>query len=185
MELQSSDALQVRVSMLERRLRVACVVGMVSLTAVVLLGVAVQNAASQATRIRAREIQLVDAAGRTRIHMVAEDSNKATEFEISDGSDHNYFSVTVNSGGVATLYREPGHEVITIVTSPDNVMVSASSPKGDVHLTPDQISFAGPGFTTYASLAVDAGSASASVLGPWEADCRAPHVSGSSERRCF
>jgi hypothetical protein len=167
MDTQSSDALQVRVAMMERRLRIACVVGMVSLTAVVLLGVTVQNAGSQATRIRAREIQLVDAAGSTRIKMSAENP-KQTHFEMSDGSDNNFLLVTVTSQGVsASLYHEPGPGVVTIFTSQSGVQVSAESPKAHFYLTPDQILFSGAGSKgLYASLGVEGGSASASVVGP-------------------
>jgi hypothetical protein len=167
METHSSDALQARVSMLEHRLRVACVMGMVSLIAVVLLGVAVQNAASQATRIRARDIQLVDAAGRTRIKMAVDDGNQ-TYFAISDGSDNNVVLVFVNSQGVhASFFHDPGHGSVEILATQGGVSVSASSSKGHMILNPDRVGFYGSGSNpTYASLGVDAGSASASVSGP-------------------
>jgi hypothetical protein len=71
MENQDMDALQVRLSVLEHRLRMVTVGGAFILIVSILLGLFIQRAASQATVIRAREISLVDAAGRERIHMSA------------------------------------------------------------------------------------------------------------------
>ncbi len=66
MECQELDFLRTRIERLERRMRMV-VAGWVLSVAVVLLGVAVQEAVSQPETLRARRIEVVDAAGRTRI----------------------------------------------------------------------------------------------------------------------
>jgi hypothetical protein len=71
MENQDTVALQVRLSVLEHRLRMVTIGGAFILIVSIVLGLFIQRAASQATVIRAREISLVDTAGRERIHMSA------------------------------------------------------------------------------------------------------------------
>ena len=88
MEGHVLTALQSRLSAVERRLRLA-VVGMFTLIVLVLSGVAVQHAASQATVIRAREIRLVDAMGQERIRLIAEDSTSGdSSILLRTGSGH-------------------------------------------------------------------------------------------------
>lgn len=67
MERQEFEVLRTRVQRLERRMRVAVAGWVVSVVVVVLLGVAVQQAVSQTEVLRARRIEVVDAAGRRRI----------------------------------------------------------------------------------------------------------------------
>lgn len=69
MEGQGLEALRARLEQVERRLRFAAVAWVASVLVAILLGVAAQQAVSQPEVLRARRIEVVDAAGRTRISL--------------------------------------------------------------------------------------------------------------------
>lgn len=63
----NTDALVARVATLERKLKRSTIAWVVSLVLLLVGGVEVQRAASQAQSLRARQLEIVDPAGHTRI----------------------------------------------------------------------------------------------------------------------
>jgi hypothetical protein len=126
MEPQRLDALQLRLSVLERRLR-AMHVGVFVLIGFVLLGAAVEHAASQAAVIRAREVQLVDSMGRIRIRMVAESyTNKQTFIQLDEPSGRFSVRLTVDpQKNRAYAEFNSSAESATITAAPGNSYVEA------------------------------------------------------------
>ncbi len=105
MEPCETQILRIRLHALERRLRVMSAAWTASLVLVALVGIVVQQAASQSSVLRVRALEVVDASGRPRIYLST--LRGWPEIGILDTSTHRRFSVSMDPGeSFATLSLE-------------------------------------------------------------------------------
>jgi hypothetical protein len=112
MEHQEFDILRARVERLERRMRVVVAGWVLSVAVFVLLGVAVQQAISQPEVLRARRIEVVDAAGRERIGLDVNPEGNA-RMQFLDVRGRTRMFLTTDGPGIA-LFDEAGDILLAI-----------------------------------------------------------------------
>lgn len=120
MEHLEFAVLQARVERLERRMRVVVAGWVVSAVVFVLLGVAVQQAVSQSEVVRARRIEVVDEAGRTRALLAARPGDGAPALHFLDATGRLRIAlVTVEGSTGLSLYDAEGRTRIVLAILPD------------------------------------------------------------------
>lgn len=100
-EGQEFEILRERLERLERRMRVVVAGWVLSVAVFVLLGVTVQQAVSQPEVLRARRIDVVDAAGRIRIMLAVTPDGSVLAF--SDAAGRQPITLGVLSDGSSAL----------------------------------------------------------------------------------
>lgn len=124
MERQEFEVLVARVEKLERRVRVVVAGWVLSVTAFVILGVAVQQATSQPEVLRARHIMVVDAAGRPRIALsVTPDGSSVLGFRDAAGQVRIGLLVLPNGSPALEFRDAAGRPRIGLSAAPDGTSV--------------------------------------------------------------
>ena len=125
MDSRNSDGLQIRLQKVERCLRIIVAGWMLSVTMLVVLGAGVQHAISQPVTLRARAIQIVDAADRVRARLgVSDDGTPALYLFDSAGMPRAILTVS-SDNKVGLLLGDAAGKANTQLTV---------SPKGDAQL---------------------------------------------------
>src|SRR5437879_720732 len=125
MDSRRGDGLQIRLQRVERHLRIIVAGWMLSVTMLVVLGAGMQHAISQPMTLRARAIQIVDAANKVRARLgIRDDGNPALDLLDSAGTPRAILTVSADSN-VGLLLGD--------VAGKANAQLSVS-PKGDAQL---------------------------------------------------
>jgi hypothetical protein len=120
MERQEFEALRARVESLERRMRIAVAGWVLSVVALVVLGVAAQQAVSQPGVLRARSFEVVDAAGRRRIGLgVLPDGSPKLGLHDAAGRTRAGLAVLPGGSPVLALDDAAGRTRIMLTLTPD------------------------------------------------------------------
>lgn len=114
------EILRARVERLERRMRMVVAGWVVSVAVFVLLGVAVQQAVSQPEVLRARRMEVVDAAGRVRIALtVLPDGSAALALGDAAGQGRITFNVAPDGSAGLGFQDAAGRSRILLGVAPD------------------------------------------------------------------
>lgn len=128
------EILRARLERLERRMRVVVAGWVLSAVVFVLLGVAVQQAVSQPEVLRARRIEVVDAAGRASIMLGVTPDGKVPLLLFFDatGETRGLLGMTLNGGLQLRFNDAAGRARIVLATSPDRPEVVLTDATGRV-----------------------------------------------------
>lgn len=118
-EGQEFEILRARVERLERRMRVVVAGWVLSVAAFVFLGVTVQQAASQPETLRARRIEVMDAAGQPRIRLAVSVPDGSPQLTLLGAAGQGTVLLTVfRSGPVLGLADAAGQTRILLGVFP-------------------------------------------------------------------